>query len=312
MPNASPGGSPRPACDYSKKQRGDGHGRPIGGGSMTKPEFSPFGNDLFGDPIVQAKSGPLAQRFEFPPFSILNAQQGAWQERKGAWLSLGIKSEVGREGSLMMTNQDGLMTNQDGLLNIMRDGKEKTEPEALESGTSVFDPTLCELMYKWFCPPGGQVVDPFAGGSVRGIVAALLGYQYWGCDLRAEQVAANEAQRDICNGAAHQPIWVTGDSRETLKNAPQADLVFTCPPYGDLERYSDDPRDVSTMPYPQFLASYKAILEQSAARLKSNRFLCVVVGDFRDPKSGNYRGFVADTILICRELLKLPFTTRPS
>lgn len=25
----SPGGSLRPACDYSKKQRGDGRGRPI-------------------------------------------------------------------------------------------------------------------------------------------------------------------------------------------------------------------------------------------------------------------------------------------
>ena len=70
------------------------------GGGMAKPAFSPYGNDLFGDPIMQIKSGPLAQRFEFPPFSILNAQQGAWQERKAAWLSLGIKSEVGRGGGL--------------------------------------------------------------------------------------------------------------------------------------------------------------------------------------------------------------------
>jgi hypothetical protein len=73
--------------------------RPLLGGGMTKPVFSPFGDDLFGEPIMQAKSGPLAQRFEFPPFTILNAQQGAWQERKAAWLSLGIKSEVGRGGA---------------------------------------------------------------------------------------------------------------------------------------------------------------------------------------------------------------------
>lgn len=110
------------------------------------------------------------------------------------------------------------------------------------SGTSIFDPVLCELAYKWFCPPGGQIIDPFSGGSVRGIVASLLGYRYWGCDLRAEQVAANEAQRGIAD-AATPPIWVCGDSRETLKEAPPADFVFTCPPYGDLERYSDDPRD---------------------------------------------------------------------
>ncbi len=40
-----------------------------------------------------------------------------------------------------------------------------------QSGTSIFDPVLCELAYRWFCPPGGLILDPFAGGSVRGIVA---------------------------------------------------------------------------------------------------------------------------------------------
>ena len=174
------------------------------------------------------------------------------------------------------------------------------------SGTSIFDPVLCELMYKWFCPSGGQIIDPFAGGSVRGIVASLLGYRYWGCDLRAEQISANNAQRGICKDAPNQPVWITGDSRETLPVAPQADFIFSCPPYGDLERYSDDPKDLSTMSYHAFLAAYKQVLEAAAARLKSNRYLCLVVGDFRDPKTGNYRGFVADTILICRELLKLP------
>lgn len=69
---------------------------------MTKTPFSPFGDDLFGDPIQQAKGGPLARRFEFPPFSILSAISGEWQERKAAWLSLGIKSEIGRGGGLLM------------------------------------------------------------------------------------------------------------------------------------------------------------------------------------------------------------------
>jgi len=43
------------------------------------------------------------------------------------------------------------------------------------SGTSIFDPVLCEIAYRWFCPAGGMVLDPFAGGSVRGIVASRLG-----------------------------------------------------------------------------------------------------------------------------------------
>ena len=45
-----------------------------------------------------AKSGAcsLAGRFMIPPFSVLNAREGWWQDRKRAWLALGIKSELGR------------------------------------------------------------------------------------------------------------------------------------------------------------------------------------------------------------------------
>lgn len=38
----------------------------------------------------------LAERFIVPPFSVLDARQGYWQERKRAWLALGIQSELGR------------------------------------------------------------------------------------------------------------------------------------------------------------------------------------------------------------------------
>lgn len=64
------------------------------------------------------------------------------------------------------------------------------------SGTSIFDPVLCELLYRWFCPTGGRILDPFAGGSVRGIVAAYLGYKYVGIDLSENQVVANRVQAE--------------------------------------------------------------------------------------------------------------------
>lgn len=38
----------------------------------------------------------LAERFILPPFSVLDARQGYWQERKRAWIALGIQSELGR------------------------------------------------------------------------------------------------------------------------------------------------------------------------------------------------------------------------
>lgn len=38
----------------------------------------------------------LFDRFIVPPFSVLDARQGYWQERKRAWLAIGIQSELGR------------------------------------------------------------------------------------------------------------------------------------------------------------------------------------------------------------------------
>jgi hypothetical protein len=56
------------------------------------------GDDNPGSPISGA--GSLSERFIVPPFSVLDARQGYWQERKRAWLSLGIQSEIGRGGGL--------------------------------------------------------------------------------------------------------------------------------------------------------------------------------------------------------------------
>jgi ParB-like nuclease family protein len=41
-------------------------------------------------------AGNLAEAFGVPPFSVLNAREGWWQDRKRAWLALGIESELGR------------------------------------------------------------------------------------------------------------------------------------------------------------------------------------------------------------------------
>lgn len=43
-----------------------------------------------------AGAGSLAAQFGIPPFSVLNAREGWWQDRKRAWLALGIQSEIGR------------------------------------------------------------------------------------------------------------------------------------------------------------------------------------------------------------------------
>ena len=243
-----------------------------------------YGVDLFGASAAPKPSGPVAEKFLFSPFTVLDAKQGEWLERKRAWMALGLQSELGRSAKSYNIHEWIEGNREEMQLSGSIHG----------DGTSVFDPVLCELAYRWFCGAGGQVVDPFAGGSVRGIVAAQLGMHYWGCDLRVEQIAANRIQGDaICDG--NNPTWVCGDSMETLACAPDADFVFSCPPYGDLEIYSDDPGDLSNMEWHTFVAAYKRIILRAVGRLKPDRFACFVVGDFRDNK-GFYRDFVSTTI----------------
>jgi DNA modification methylase len=317
----------------------------------------------------------LAERFIVPPFSVLDARQGYWQERKRAWIGLGIESELGRGQDYLALQgaperqesyktlgaiapneggQNGILTSpgkyatspggsprpaatlgKDG--HTQRgDGKGRplartegsSDPGDLhhkfssrpphgpnvkqnpdgslayqptnqgdgQSGTSVFDPVLCELAYRWFCPPSAAILDPFAGGSVRGIVAHILNHHYTGIDLQPAQIAANITQAvNICPD--NQPVWIVGDSRNLAElTTGEFDFIFSCPPYYDLELYSDDPQDLSNLgDYGTFLADYRAIIAACIDRLKDNRFACFVVGDIRD-KRGFYRNFISDTI----------------
>lgn len=229
----------------------------------------------------------LADRFLVPPFTVLDAKQRYWQDRKRDWLSLGIKSELGRDQKLL--GYESLVGNEA----YGKKGK-------IETTTSVFDPVVCEVVYRWFCPQGGTVLDPFAGGSVRGIVAAALGRGYLGIDLRQEQVEANYQQREHIGGRhplEPAPDWVIGDSRNVseIVGNHKFDAVFSCPPYYDLEVYSDDPRDLSNADdYPAFREAYAAIIAGVVDAMKPDSFATFVVGDIRD-KAGNYVQLVGDT-----------------
>ncbi len=232
----------------------------------------------------------LFGRFVVPPFTLLDTRQGYWKTRKKAWQSLGIEAELGREDVKL----DNFGTGQTGLNAIVGGDF---------SAASIFDPVLCEVAYKWFCPPGGRVLDPFAGGAVRGIVAAKLGRKYFGVELSPRQVQANVRQRGKILNQEDNPLWLCGDSKYLLRVCDTErgyDFVFTCPPYGDLERYSDDPLDISTMPYEEFLQVYRFIMAQACYLVNDHRFLCVVVGDFRC-KAGFHRNFVSDTITACQD-----------
>jgi DNA modification methylase len=235
--------------------------------------------DLFGNEII--KDQLLRDRFIEPPFSILDTKSGNWQKRKRLWKNIGMQSEVGRDATTF---------------NMDKWNKEKNNND-LPPDVSIFDPALCEVLYHWFCKEEGNILDPFAGGSVRGIVANYLGYKYTGIDIRQEQVDSNREQAIEILPIENQPQWYVGDSNKLLDDDwnIEFDMVMSCPPYADLEVYSDLPGDISNKPYKQFLELYESIIEKSCRLLKKGGYACFVVGEVRD-KNGFYIGFVPDTI----------------
>lgn len=315
---------------------GYGEGNPPkteGGGAGAEGATNP-------ESIAPPERLTLQERFICVPLSILDTRRGEWQERKRKWLALGIKSEVGR-GENLLGFSETLLKAQAGQLERKPDeavlykslsarvpdfyeqktdwekklGRELSYAEFKDNylvipegsglssgGTSVFDPALTELAICWFAPPGGKVLDPFAGGSVRGVVSAACGRPYTGIELRPEQVAANREQwlellpriQDTTGKSEiPTPVWVEGNSlkqAELLPEEEKFDFLFSCPPYFDLEVYSENPEDLSTLSWEDFSVQYKEIIKQSVERLKDNRFACFVVGDVRD-KSGFYRSF---------------------
>ena len=70
--------------------------------------------------------GNLSDRFMIPPFTVLNAREGWWQNRKRAWLALGIKSELGRGGGLTMNAKQVTAAG----LNFYRDEKKQRQAAA--------------------------------------------------------------------------------------------------------------------------------------------------------------------------------------
>lgn len=245
----------------------------------------------------EGQSGSLEEKFIFPPFSVLDGRSGKWQDRKRQWLEMGIDSGDGRSEELIGEGFQILA--------------EKIGSKTL-TGTSVFDPVICELVIKWFNTYHGSIFDPFAGGSVRGIIAKILGCDYTGIDLRQEQIDANYKQAEKLG--LKDIKWICDDSLNTnlYLEDNSVDMIFSCPPYADLEVYSDDPRDLSNMDYEDFMKVYREIIRISLNKLKEDRFAVFVVGDVRDEK-GFYYDFISDTkkafidngVLLYNEIIKL-------
>lgn len=221
----------------------------------------------------------LIDSFIIPPFSILDTRQGYWQERKRYWRDLIGDNGESREGTLYPGG-----------------GKKYGVTQKLlefnsNNGVSLLDPVLAEIVNKWFGLDSCNTFDCFAGDSVFGYLSDALGNTFTGIELRQEQADLNNQR---LRGSKSK--YICDDGQNVLNHIAEnsQDLLFSCPPYFDLEVYSDLPNDASNQKeYTDFLNILDTAFTNSLKCLKDNRFAVITVGDIRN-KQGFYYRFVDD------------------
>lgn len=223
----------------------------------------------------------LTNIFVVPPISVLDIRQKYWKDRKREWLQQNIHELNGRDDNLLKSSD---------LL------KTKTK------STSYFDPVLCEIIYKWFSKETDLVFDRFSGGSVRGVVSGMLNRNYVGVDCRDIQLDANRIKVNELKLNNN----ITYYNEINIPDDIKYDLFFTCPPYFNLEKYSDLENDLSNMSEDLFYETYSNILYNSLINLKDNRFAVIVIGDVRR-SDGTYINLIGRTIDIMTNVCGLKF-----
>ena len=230
--------------------------------------------DLFGNKITDPKR-TMSDYFGVAPFSILNTVDGDWQKRKKRWNVLINDKGQAREGVL------GGSESKKDVMNKM-------------GGSSILDAVLAELMIKWFTEENFKTFDPFAGDTVFGFVSAFLKRPFEGIELREEQASFNQLQCDI-NGLPAKYFCDSSENMDKYIENESKDFIFSCPPYADLEVYSDLEDDLSTMSHEDFFKMYSKILQNTYKKLKNDRFAVVVTSEVRN-KKGEYIQLVGKTI----------------
>lgn len=254
--------------------------------------------DLFGQDVKQS----LIQKYIIPPYSVIDLNKTEYKKRAKKYIEMGIKSEIGRTSVVYTASSSKDTTHINELEKNWKEQTQKYRKKLIgkTNGISIFNPFICEVLYNWFCPTNGHILDPFAGGGVRGIVACLLGYKYTGVELRKEQVDANRNNSLEVLAVNNQPQYYQGDSEKQIPLLKiEYDFIFSCPPYFNLEIYSKDEADLSNMDYECFILKYERIIKISCDRLKKGGFACFVVSEVREVKNRygmGYLGFVPSTI----------------
>lgn len=140
--------------------------------------------------------------------------------------------------------------------------------------TSIFNPHLAQMILSAYCPAKAKIYDAFAGGGTRGFIAASMGHDYAGVEIRPEEVQRIKDQQSELNTFFSIEC---ADSQHHKPGDEQFDFSYSCPPYYDLEVYSTIDGDMSNVAsYDEFLQMLRNSLNRTFEALKPDT-LCIWV-----------------------------------
>ena len=152
---------------------------------------------------------------------------------------------------------------------------------------SSFNPDLAKRVIEYWSKKGNTIVDPFAGHSTRMLVAKLLNRNYIGFEVGPKahsELMDSLEQRQM--GLLEEKTKVDirfedGCIMSSLKSE-SADLIFTCPPYWNIEVYEEVANELShCKDYDTFLSRIRWASSSCFRVLKPGKFMVWVVADFR-------------------------------
>lgn len=162
----------------------------------------------------------------------------------------------------------------------------------------------------FFTKKGMRVLDPFGGVGSTAKACELEGRICTSIELQEKwhSLAIKRLETEVGIGTSANHEFILGDSREVLKQMPSQsfDFVVTSPPYWSIlnkkadykvkaERlandlatnYSDDANDLANIKsYEEFLdVLVNQVFFECVRVLKTKKYMCLVVSDFRDKSS---------------------------
>jgi len=160
---------------------------------------------------------------------------------------------------------------------------------------SEFHAGEAEWILRYWSMKGSVVVDPFAGRATRAVVSSKLERHYTGYEISPDTF---KKSKELYSDNGISPTLYLGDGCKMYNTEDEsAHLVFTCPPYFNIEKYENVDCQLSSIDsYDIFLEKISECVSNIFRVLKPGGFVCWKVGDWRD--STDFRLFSHDSISI--------------